>query len=162
MRTFLALLLLVLSAAALAQDPTTFPGPRADFVALDRNRDGNISKVEALANPEVYKRFAAFDMDKDGLLSQSEYALAMEDNEKRILRDSLITARVRAALLAEKGIPSLSIAVETYEGRVQLSGFVKVPDIVSRAGRVTAGVSGVRTVHNNIGVRTVHNSIAVK
>jgi osmotically-inducible protein OsmY len=36
---------------------------------------------------------------------------------------------------------------------VQLSGFVKVPDIVSRAGRVTAGVNGVRTVHNNIAVR---------
>jgi hypothetical protein len=153
---FLALSALLLSAGALAQtaaEPTTLPGPRADFVALDRNRDGYISKVEALANPEVHKRFAAFDTDKDGLLSEAEYALAMEDNEKRILRDSLITARVKAALLAEKGIPSLSIAVETYEGRVQLSGFVRVPDVASRAGRVTAGVSGVRTVHNNIAVR---------
>lgn len=156
MRASIALLLLLLSAGALAQtavEPTTLPGPRADFVALDRNRDGHISKVEALANAEVQKRFAAFDTDKDGLLSESEYALAMEDNERRILRDSLITARVKAALLAEKGIPSLSIAVETYEGRVQLSGFVKAPDIASRAGRVTAGVSGVRTVHNNIGVK---------
>jgi hypothetical protein len=153
MRAFLAFLLLFLSAGAPAQEPTAFSGARADFVVLDRNRDGNISKVEALANPEVHKRFAAFDMDRDGLLSQPEYALAMEDNEKRILRDSFITARVKAALLAEKGIPSLSIAVETYEGRVQLSGFVKVPDIVSRAGRVTAGVSGVRTVHNNIAVK---------
>lgn len=156
MRASIVLLLLLLSAGALAQtavESTTFPGPRADFVALDRNRDGSISKVEALGNPEVQKRFAAFDVDKDGLLSESEYALAMEDNERRILHDSLITARVKAALLAEKGIPSLSIAVETYEGRVQLSGFVKVPDIASRAGRVTAGVSGVRTVHNNIGVK---------
>jgi hypothetical protein len=156
MRASIALLLLLLSAGALAQtavEPTTLPGPRADFVALDRNRDGHISKVEALANAEVQKRFAAFDTDKDGLLSESEYALAMEDNERRILRDSLITARVKAALLAEKGIPSLSIAVETYEGGVQLSGFVKAPDIASRAGRVTAGVSGVRTVHNNIGVK---------
>ena len=63
----------------------------------------------------------------------------MEDNDKRILQDSIITARVKAALLAERGIPSLSISVETYEGRVLLSGFVKAPDIVSRAGRVTAG-----------------------
>jgi osmotically-inducible protein OsmY len=43
--------------------------------------------------------------------------------------------------------------VETYEGRVQLSGFVGSPDLVSRAGRVTAAVSGVRTVHNNISVK---------
>lgn len=155
MRAFIALLLLLLSAPASAQatGDAAVPGPRADFVVLDRNRDGYISKVEALSNPEVQKRFAAFDTDKDGLLSASEYALAMEDNDKRILRDSLITARVKAALLAEKGIPSLSIGVETYEGRVQLSGFVKAAEMASRAGRVTAGVSGVRTVSNNIGVK---------
>src|SRR5918999_1730767 len=143
-------LLLLSSHAAWAQ--YTEPA-RADFLALDRNRDGTISKVEALANPEVQKRFAGFDHDRDGLLSETEYAAAMEDNQKRILQDSVITARVKAALLAEKGIPSLSISVETYEGRVQLSGFVRAPDIVSRAGRVTAGVSGVRSVHNNISVR---------
>jgi hypothetical protein len=156
MRASITLLLMLASAAALAQntgEATTLPGPRADFVALDRNRDGYISKVEALANAEVQKRFAAFDLDKDGRLSEAEYAAAMEDNDKRILHDSVITARVKAALLAEKGIPSLAISVETYEGRVQLSGFVKAPDIVSRAGRVTAGVTGVRTVHNNITVR---------
>lgn len=156
MRAFIALLLLLLSAPALAQatgEAAAVPGPRADFAALDRNRDGYISKVEALSNPEVQKRFAVFDTDKDGLLSASEYALAMEDNDKRILRDSLITARVKAALLAEKGIPSLSIGVETYEGRVQLSGLVKAAEMASRAGRVTAGVSGVRTVSNNIGVK---------
>jgi hyperosmotically inducible protein len=156
MRAPITLLLMLASAVAVAQNTgevTTLPGPRADFVALDRNRDGYISKVEALANPEVHKRFAAFDADKDGRLSEAEYALAMEDNDKRVLQDSVITARVKAALLAEKGIPSLSISVETYEARVQLSGFVKAPDIVSRAGRVTAGVTGVRTVHNNIAVR---------
>jgi osmotically-inducible protein OsmY len=36
---------------------------------------------------------------------------------------------------------------------VQLSGFVPLPDMASRAGRVTAGVNGVRSVHNNITVK---------
>jgi hypothetical protein len=156
LRACLVVLLLSSSAAALAQDPADPTAPsssRPDFVALDRNRDGYISKVEALANPEVHKRFAAFDRDRDARLSEAEHAAAMEDNQKRILADAIITARVKAALLAQKGIPSLSISVETYEGSVQLSGFVRAPDIVSRAGRVTAGVSGVRTVHNNISVR---------
>jgi osmotically-inducible protein OsmY len=155
-RAYLTVLLMLVSAPAAAQDPadaTVASGSRPDFLATDRNRDGYISKVEALANAEVQKRFAAFDHDRDGRLSETEHAAAMEDNQKRILADAIITARVRAALLAEKGIPSLSISVETYEGSVQLSGFVKAPDIVSRAGRVTAGVNGVRTVHNNIGVR---------
>jgi hyperosmotically inducible protein len=152
-RAGLTLLLMLLSVGAYAQYSGEASAPRADFLALDRNRDGYISKVEALANPEVQKRFAAFDADKDGRLSEAEYAAAMEDNEKRIVQDAIITARVKAALLAERGIPSLSISVETYEGRVQLGGFVRAPDIVSRAGRVSAGVSGVRTVDNNITVR---------
>lgn len=154
MRASATALLMLLSAGSWAQQGDgTLPAPRADFLTLDRNRDGYISKVEALGNAEVQKRFVAFDADKDGRLSEAEYAAAMEDNEKRILQDSVITARVKAALLAERGIPSLSISVETYEGGVQLKGFVKVAELVSRAGRVTAGVAGVRTVHNNIAVR---------
>jgi osmotically-inducible protein OsmY len=122
-------------------------------MALDRNRDGYISRIEANGDREVAKRFAQFDTDGDGRLSESEYILAKEDNDKRILRDAVITARVKAALLAEKGIPSLSISVDTYEGSVQLAGFVGSPDLVSKAGRVTAAVSGVRTVDNNIAVK---------
>src|SRR5262249_31614457 len=110
MRACLMLLAMSLSTGAWAEytGEATSPAMRADFVALDRNRDGYISKVEALANPEVHKRFAAFDADKDGRLSEAEYSAAMEDNEKRILQDSVVTARVKAALLAERGIPSLS------------------------------------------------------
>ncbi|TAK83898.1 MAG: BON domain-containing protein [Betaproteobacteria bacterium] len=156
MRAFTATALMLASAAALAQaggDMTPLSGPGAGFVALDRNRDGSISRVEALASLEIRKRFASFDVNKDGYLSDVEYAAAVDDNRKRILHDSAITARVKAALLAERGIPSLSISVETYESRVQLSGLVSVPDIASRAGRVTAGVNGVRTVHNDLWVK---------
>src|SRR6188474_2777734 len=99
-RTALTCLFMLLSPIASAQQYTGEANTqRPDFAALDRNRDGHISKVEALANPEVQKRFAAFDADKDGRLSEAEYAAAMEDNEKRILQDSVITARVKAALL---------------------------------------------------------------
>lgn len=153
MRALLLLGAMTLSAAALGQSGEPVSALRAEFMALDRSGDSSISRVEALSNPEIHKRFAAFDADKDGLLSESEFTLAVEDNNKRVLHDSTITARVKAALLAAKGIPSLRIAVETYEGRVQLTGFVHAPDIVSRAGRVTAAVRGVRTVHNDIAVK---------
>src|SRR5919201_520911 len=158
MRALLALMWLLASATTLAKhtagDAAPFPPPaNANFVALDRNRDGYVSRIEAQSDREVAKGFAYFDIDNDGRLSEAEYAMLREDIEKRVLRDAVITARVKAALLAERGIPSTSIAVETYEGRVQLSGFVGSPDIVSRGGRVTAGVNGVRTVHNGIAVK---------
>lgn len=145
MRSLVIAASLLLSATALAQS--------GDFAALDRNRDGYLSRIEALGAPEVVKRFAQFDADKDKRLSPEEYAAALADNEKRAQRDAALTARVKAALGAERAIRATSISVETYEGEVQLSGFVPAPDMASRAGRVTASVDGVRSVHNNLSVR---------
>lgn len=156
MRAMTAVLLLAGFAAALAAGRALAQDglpPRADFLALDRNRDGAVSKVEALGDREIHKRFDEFDTDRDARLTESEFVLAREDQQRQALRDATITARVKAALIAEPGLPSLSIAVETYEGRVHLSGYVAAPDLVSRVGRLTASVSGVRSVDNNIAVR---------
>jgi osmotically-inducible protein OsmY len=145
MRVLLLFTLLAASETALAQNP--------DFARLDRNGDGYISRVEALGDAEIYKRFAQSDADKDRQLSPAEYLRAREDNERRLREDAELTARVKAALSAEGSIPSNAISIEAYEGGVQLSGFVPAPDIASRAGRLTASISGVRTVHNNLLVR---------
>lgn len=147
-------LLLILS--SIAASPAAFAQPvarSADFAALDRNGDGHVTRIEALADQEIYKRFAQFDANKDRQLSLSEYLAAREDNDKRAQHDAALAARVKAALVAERSIPAGAISVESYEGRVQLSGFVPSPEMASRAGRVSAAVSGVRIVHNDIAVK---------
>jgi BON domain len=149
-------LLIAFSLAATAAVHAAEPGGgarAAQFGALDRNGDGYVTRIEALGEQEIHKRFAQFDANKDRQLSLAEYLAAREDIDKRAQDDAALTARVKAALIAERGIPWGAISVESYEGGVQLSGFVPAPDLASRAGRVTAGVSGVRTVHNNILVK---------
>jgi hyperosmotically inducible protein len=145
MRALLIALSLAVGTAAHAQS--------AEFSALDRNGDGYLSRLEVGAQPDLAKRFAQFDTDRDRRWSPEEYLAARADNEQRAQRDAALTARVKAALSAERAIASSAIAVETYEGEVQLSGFVPAPDMASRAGRISAAVSGVRTVHNNITVK---------
>jgi hyperosmotically inducible protein len=145
MRALLIAVSLAVGTAALAQP--------AEFSALDRNGDGYLSRLEVAAQPDLAKRFAQFDIDRDRRWSPAEYQAAHEDNAQRAQRDAALTARVKAALTAERAIASSAISVETYEGEVQLSGFVPAPDMASRAGRLAAGLSGVRTVHNNITVK---------
>ena len=67
--------------------------------------------------------------------------------------DSVITTKVKAALLHDDGTPGSAIKVETFKGVVQLSGFVDTGAQKKRAGTVTAEVSGVREVVNNITVK---------
>lgn len=133
------------SQAALAKDQKN-----QAFDALDKNADRFLSRDEATAEKELAKRFAKFDANKDGKLSEEEYLKAMQDNDKRVLADSAITSKVKAQLLITKGVPSTAISVETYEGRVQLSGFVDKKEQIAAAGKVAAAVSGVHAVQNDL------------
>ena len=67
--------------------------------------------------------------------------------------DSAITAKVKAALLADKETSALSINVETFKGVVQLSGFAKSRAEANRAFTLARGVAGVRSVKNDILIR---------
>ena len=67
--------------------------------------------------------------------------------------DSAITTKVKAALLAEPGIRSYQISVETFKGVVQLSGFVDTQQQKDKAAEIARRVDGVSSVKNNIIVK---------
>lgn len=67
--------------------------------------------------------------------------------------DTVITTKVKAALLAEKSLNSTEINVETFKGRVQLSGFVSSQNTVNKAVAVTEKISGVQAVENDMRTR---------
>lgn len=67
-----------------------------------------------------------------------------------VLDDSAITTKVKAALLAEKDVNSFDIQVQTFEGVVQLSGFVDSQWQIDKAVQVASAVNGVREVKNNL------------
>ena len=68
--------------------------------------------------------------------------------------DSVVTANVKTALLQDKVAPGMSIQVETFKGRVQLSGFVNSEAEAKQAETVASRVKGVKSVINNITVKT--------
>jgi len=129
------------------------PSGNGAFDGLDKNRDGYLSKEEVAGNKEVAKRFGKFDANKDGKMNVDEFIKANKDNDERITADSTITTKVKTKFLTEKGIPSTAISVETYEGIVQLSGFVPTAAIKDHAGKVAGGTSGVKSVKNDLVVK---------
>ncbi len=66
------------------------------------------------------------------------------------LDDSVITTKVKTALLAEKGINSTQITVTTFKGKVQLSGFVRSQEEANLAIHAAKEVKGVMQVHNDL------------
>lgn len=67
--------------------------------------------------------------------------------------DKTISTKVKAELAADSITSALNIEVETYDGVVQLSGFVDKPQTIARAGRIARGVPGVKAVKNDLNVR---------
>lgn len=67
-----------------------------------------------------------------------------------VIDDATLTTRVKSALLGEPEVNSFDISVETFEGSVQLSGFVNSQWQIDKAGQVARSVSGVREVRNNL------------
>jgi hyperosmotically inducible protein len=72
--------------------------------------------------------------------------------------DSVTTASVKAALIADPVTKAHQIDVETFKGTVQLNGFVDTSASKSRATEVAKGAKGVTAVRNNLTVKTSERS----
>ena len=64
--------------------------------------------------------------------------------------DTVITSKVKAAILNEPTLKSAEINVETFKGVVQLSGFVSSQATESKAIEVARTVGGVKSVKNDM------------
>jgi osmotically-inducible protein OsmY len=75
---------------------------------------------------------------------------AKKESTGNYIDDTVITTKVKSALLAEKSLKSTDISVVTYKGRVQLSGFVASSEDVKKAVTATKTVAGVKTIENDL------------
>jgi osmotically-inducible protein OsmY len=80
-------------------------------------------------------------------------ATRTKESSGEYVDSSVITAKVKAAIFDDKTLKVYDITVETFKDVVQLSGFVNSAEIKNRAGVVAGGVSGVRSVKNDLIVK---------
>jgi hyperosmotically inducible protein len=78
---------------------------------------------------------------------------AKTEGTGQYLDDSVITTKVKAAILEEKTLKVTEINVETFKGVVQLSGFVSSQAAADKAVVVATGIAGVTSVKNDMRVK---------
>ncbi|MEQ9335455.1 MAG: BON domain-containing protein [Thalassobaculum sp.] len=69
------------------------------------------------------------------------------------LDDTVITTKVKTAILEDPALKVMQIQVSTHKNVVQLSGFVDTPQMIARAGTVANRVEGVASVKNDLIVK---------
>jgi hyperosmotically inducible protein len=152
MRLRIALVTLLATGAASA-----FAQSSDRFRSLDRNADGFVSRDEASQIPGYERAFDEADENRDGRLNADEFfkAESIQDRQQlgKAMDDSLLTAKVKAALLRERGVKSTDVKVQTRQATVLLSGFVDSEDQKQRALRVASHVDGVKEVRDGLSVR---------
>ena len=159
-------LVLALAVPAFAQKTSGDVSDDASIAAtikagLFDNKNTSAGKI----NVESYKGvvqlsgFAATQAEKDAAGKIAQGAAGVREVHNSIglqpstslgtkLDDSIITGRVKAALMDSANVKSMQINVETRNGVTQLAGFVTSAAMKERAGKVAAGIDGVARVDN--------------
>ena len=75
---------------------------------------------------------------------------ASKEGTGEYIDDTVITTKVKAAILNEETLKSAEVNVETFKGVVQLSGFVNSEADIAKAASVARGVKGVTSVKNDM------------
>lgn len=76
-----------------------------------------------------------------------------KETTKRVADDSWITTKVKSSLVDDLALKTFAINVETFDGVVQLSGFVDTAEQKQKAGEVARTIEGVKSVKNDIRVK---------
>lgn len=146
-----------LAQSSIAKDTTDVNNPaNPKFEKLDTNNDGFLSREE-VRSLNYGKAFATADANKDGRLDRAEFTNAESVHARMAagtyVEDTVLTTKVKAALIKEKQLKSTAVSVETRDGVVLLSGFVRDETQKEKAVNAASGVKGVASVKDALVVR---------
>lgn len=145
-------------AAASAAGPEKAMPAYPEFSKLDTNRDGFLSRDETRKITGFDKAFKEADDDRDGKLDAAEFTKAQAIHDRvragQYVDDTVITAKVKAALLKDPVVSGFAVSVETRKGVVLLSGFVQNDNQARRAVQIASAVQGVVTVKNALAIKS--------
>lgn len=160
-------LMMIAPLIAEANDAKEKNGQSLEAMAKDALREYEDVKIEVKDGDVILKGYVKTQNEKTKLESQvrqipgvtyvrDEVKIgqskldAIEDS----VEDSAITAKLKAKILATKGLESLDIHVKTEQGVVTLSGKVKKADEIKLAEKIARDTKGIKEVINKLSVQS--------
>jgi hyperosmotically inducible protein len=151
------------SAGTIIDDNTINATVKADLIGNKKTKAHRIN-VETYKGVVQLSGFVATQEEKDeaGRVAaavkgvkevRNSIAIGPDTPFGQKLDDSVMTGKVKAALIDAKDVRSGDINVETRAGVVQLSGFVPSAAMRDKAGEVALRVEGVKQLDNVLQVR---------
>ena len=98
----------------------------------------------------TFKRISTFLAAMTMMFMLGCASTAKHEGTGEYVDDTVITSKVKAAILEEPGLKSAEINVETFKGAVQLSGFVSSRASIDKAVALARGVRGVKSVKDDM------------
>ena len=99
---------------------------------------------------QLSKYFSAFFLSLALLTAVGCSSTSKQAGTGEYIDDTVITTKVKAAILDEPTLKVAEINVETFKGVVQLSGFVNSQADINKAAQIARGVNGVKSVKNDM------------
>ncbi len=125
-----------------------------EFIALDADYDGFLSRAEIASDAMLLVNLKRFDRDRDGKLSAAEYRMAETTLERERasveIPDDTLSAAVRAALSKVTGVDMANTRIEADRGVIAVIGMVENAEVARRAYSVLKRVNGVKKIDNRL------------
>lgn len=112
--------------------------------------DRSVENTEQKIKQETEKAESKLDEVKESIVEKTEAG-------SKYIDDSVITMKIKAAILNDPMLKVFQIKVTTVDGVVQLSGAVDSQQSINRAIEVTQSQEGVKSVQNDLIVNKLNN-----
>jgi hyperosmotically inducible protein len=141
------------SDGTLQKSPSDYTSPQKSASSSDAALKRGSGEMPSTGTPESTTQ----PMGQSGTTAASKTGDAVDkavDKAVTAIDDATLTAKVKAALIAEPGLKTTQIKVETQDGVVTLAGNVESQSMSERAIQLATGTTGVRQVVDRLVVKS--------
>jgi cytochrome c5 len=140
--------------AALLKAAGAYTATNPEFVLLDADHDGFLSRAEIAADNEIARDFARFDANRDGKLDEAEFlkldAAQMLARAAFTVDDKTLADTIASSLRKTRAIVAGDVKIEVSAGVVTLKGMVDNAQQITLAASVARKTNGVKAIDNKL------------